>query len=126
MQTFLRTVGVLILGLGLGGALGLYLGWEVWPTEFSDANPAVLQRPFQETYIQMVADVYAADQDLAVARVQLGELGIGYETIVLNTVNNQLLQQGDQTAVRRIAILANDLGITSPAIESLVTTGAAP
>lgn len=125
MQTFLKSTAVLLIGLAVGGALGLYVGWVVWPTEFSDANPAVLQRPYQETYVQMVADTYSSDADLDTARIRLGELGLGYEALVLDTVNSQLLQQ-DQNAARRTAVLARDLGLSSPAVDSLVNTGAAP
>ena len=126
MQRIIQQIGMLIIGLLIGGGLGLLISWVLWPTEFSDANPAVLERPYQETYIQMVADAYATDQDLEAATQRLLELGNGYETPIINTVNNQLLQNGDQTALRRIAFLANDLGLSSPAITPLLNTGDTP
>ncbi|MEM7333391.1 MAG: hypothetical protein AAF490_14975 [Chloroflexota bacterium] len=122
----MRTIGVLIFGLALGVGLGLYIGWEAWPTEFTDANPAVLQAQYQDEYIQIIADVYAAEQDLGEARVRLGDFGSNYEDILLNSINNRFLQNSDPVALRRMAQLASDLGLTSPVVESLLASGSAP
>ena len=120
MRKFGFSTGLLFIGIALGLAIGLFIGWEVWPTEFTDANPAVLQRPYQDDYIQMVADVYASDQDLTTARIRLGELGPHYETVLLNSINNGVIQQGDSISLRRVARLAHDLGLTSPVILPLL------
>ena len=122
----MRTIGVLILGIAIGIGLGLYIGWEAWPTEFTDANPAVLQTQYQDEYVQIIADVYASEKDLGAARLSLGDFGADYETVVLNSINNRFLQNNDPIALLRMANLANDLGLTSPVVDSLLGTGSAP
>lgn len=126
MKNLGRTVGLLVVGLALGIGLGLYVGWVAWPAEFEDANLILLDEQYQDEYVQMVADVYASDQNLNDALRRLGEFGPSYETAVLNSFNNQLLQENDPLALRRLAQLANDIGLSSPAIQPLLNEGAAP
>ncbi|RMD56620.1 MAG: hypothetical protein D6835_00060, partial [Candidatus Thermofonsia bacterium] len=64
-----------LLGLTAGVGLGLYLGWVVWPTEFVDANPALLQDAVRRDYARMIADQFALDGDLAQAQAQIDALG---------------------------------------------------
>lgn len=122
-----RTVGLLLLGLLLGTGLGLFIGWGVWPTEFTDANPAVLHEEYQADYIQLIADIYADDGDLRTALIRLGDFGPDYQAVLLNTINDQLLsQQSSPNELLRLATLANDAGVSSPVIDSLLPSGNAP
>jgi hypothetical protein len=72
MTRFLSSV---LVGLVLGGALGLYLGWVAFPVEFVDsAAPALAQR-YKDQYTVMVANGYLVDCDVtgAVERLRLLE-----------------------------------------------------
>ena len=51
----LRPLLIIVVGLVLGIGLGLYLGWEAWPTEFTDANPSVLQETYRQDYVRLIA-----------------------------------------------------------------------
>ncbi len=107
----------LIIGLAAGISLGLYLGWVIWPTEFTDANPSVLQASYQQEYVQLIADAYAADnQDLSTARRRLNELGGNSDELLLDTITDAILSEADDGEIRRLVRLASDLGLSSPAM----------
>lgn len=126
MKKSLQSLFFILIGLVLGTGLGLFIGWVAWPIEFSDASLAVLQSEYQADYVQMVADVYAHDQDLGSATRRLESLGLNYQTFVLDTLNNQLLGERDLAKLQRLAQLANDLGLSSPAIAPLLAPGGTP
>lgn len=112
----------IVIGLALGAALGLYLGWVAWPTEFVNANPAVLDEAYQRDYVRMIATVYAADGDLAVAQDRLDALGTEHRDVVLNTTLDAILSGGDEVAIRRLVALAAALGLDSPALRPYLET----
>jgi hypothetical protein len=67
-----------VAGLVVGLAFGLLYAWGISPVEWKDASPALLSEPYQQDWMRMAIDSYAAnrDADLALTRYQaLGELG---------------------------------------------------
>lgn len=116
----MRALMLAVVGLVVGAGLGLYIGWVAWPLTYSDANPAVLDTPYQDDYVQMVADTYVSSGDLGTATARLAALGPNYPDTVLDALNNQILRGVDEAALRRIALLANDLGLSSPAMGPLL------
>lgn len=65
-----------ITGAILGLALGLLVGWVLWPVEYTDAVPEILSQRHQEEYLRMAIDSYGVnpDPDLAYQRwLNLGE-----------------------------------------------------
>ncbi len=68
-QRFLvGVVGAFIVGLFLGLVV---LGWNVWPVVYYDTDPSDLKLTHKKTYIALVADSYALNQDAAMARARL-------------------------------------------------------
>ncbi|VAW31733.1 hypothetical protein MNBD_CHLOROFLEXI01-740, partial [hydrothermal vent metagenome] len=65
----------ILLGLAIGIGLGLAVGWVFWPTQFTDANPAVLDDNYRRDYLLLIADGYALDNSLAVAQQRIDDLG---------------------------------------------------
>ena len=61
-----------ILGVIAGLALGLIVGWGIWPVQWTDATPEVLRADLQEDYLRMTIDSFRlnGDQILAVQRYQ--------------------------------------------------------
>jgi hypothetical protein len=66
----------LTLGIGIvaGLALGLLIGWGIWPKAVTNQTPAYLRGDFQRQYLYMVADRYAQSNysNLAEAQSLLG------------------------------------------------------
>lgn len=116
MMARLRSFLLILLGLVLGAALGLYLGWVAWPTEFTNANPSVLQESYRQDYARMIADAYAADDNLAAARQRVERLGADGEAFLLSVTLDAILLGDNEAQIRRLVRLAADLGLSSPAL----------
>jgi len=122
----LRIPFFILLGLALGIGLGLIIGWIAWPTEFTDANPAVLQENYRRDYILMIADAYALDGNLAAARQRLDSLGEDADALLLDIVIDAILRQQNEAQIRRLTQLADDLGLYTPAMAPYVDATATP
>jgi hypothetical protein len=120
-QSWLRAVVWIGLGLIIGAGVGLFLGWVVWPIEFSDAEPSVMEERFQADYTLMIATVYAEDNDLSTARRRLR--GLGKEETgrwVLGLAVDRILNRESETEILPLVKLANDLGYFSPIMEPYI------
>ncbi len=118
MRRVARTLGWTALGLLIGAGLGLYLGWVVWPAEFSDIDPARMSEPQRQDYARMIATAYAGDRDLASARWRVATLdAVDPNGWLLAFTVDTILAGEDETVIRRLVALANDLGLRSPAME---------
>jgi hypothetical protein len=124
-QRLLRIVLWLGLGVILGLASGLLLGWVVWPIEFTEADPTVLEESYQEDYTVMIATAYSLDQDLNGARQKLSRLGKQDSNAWLLSVTvDYILNQSDEDEIRYLVQLASDLGLYSPAMDPYLTDSA--
>jgi len=58
------------LGAIIGLLLGLFIGWSVWPVQWSDVPPSLLGPEYQRVYLQMTIDSFRlnGDPDLAMQR----------------------------------------------------------
>jgi hypothetical protein len=112
----LRPFLIIIIGLALGIGLGLYLGWVAWPTEFTDANPSILQESYRHDYVRLIADAYTADNNLPAAQRRVANLGEDGLDAVLSVTLDTILQGEDEADIRRLVKLAAALGLSSPAM----------
>ena len=64
-----------LLMIGLGAGLGLVYGWVINPVKYMDTTPINLRVDYKSDYVLMVAEVYQADGDLALAVRRLAGLG---------------------------------------------------
>lgn len=64
----------LIVGLALGLALGLVYTWKIDPVKYTDVAPDSLRADYRSDYVLMIAQAYAADTDLDLARARLATL----------------------------------------------------
>ncbi len=65
----------LVIGAVIGLAAGMIYGWIINPVEYVDTTPGSLREDYRTDYILMVAEAYAGDGDLDLARVRLAALG---------------------------------------------------
>ena len=107
----------ILLGLVIGIGLGLAVGWVFWPTEFTEANPTVLEDRYRRDYVLLIADSYALDNNLAAAQQRISELGEESEQYVLSVLIEMILRQDDEGAIRRLARLTFDIGQYTPAMD---------
>lgn len=56
-----------ITGVILGLALGLLVGWVLWPVDYTDAVPKILSQQYQEEYLRMSVDSYRINKDVGLA-----------------------------------------------------------
>jgi hypothetical protein len=63
------------LAILAGVAAGLGYGWGINPVQYHSTGPHTLQIDYQTDYVLMVAELYQAEGDLAMALARLGFLG---------------------------------------------------
>lgn len=122
MYSWLRGIFWVVIGLALGAALGLYLGWVAWPTEFVDADPSILRDDYKQEYTLMIAHAYALDGDLPAAQRRLYSLGgeAPDRWLLTMTVDAILSGRHEETVILPLVGLARDLGLNSPAMAPYV------
>jgi hypothetical protein len=99
------------LTLVAGLAAGLLYAWVLAPVGDYEAAPADLRREAKITYVTMIGDLYAAEQDLDQAVARLDNVGVAADGEVLAGFIEQYLDAGGRTeAVRNLARLAEALG----------------
>jgi hypothetical protein len=63
------------LAILAGFAAGLGYGWGINPVQYRSTGPHTLQIDYQTDYVLMVAELYQAEGDLAMALARLDFLG---------------------------------------------------
>ncbi len=121
-----KNIFYVIIGLVLGAALGLYLGWVAWPTEFTGANPAALSPEYRHDYALITAVSYANDHDLETARRRIASLGSDGQAYYFSLTMDAILRADNETEIRQFVELAADLGLDSPAMLPFLPTEAQP
>jgi hypothetical protein len=102
-----------VVGLIVGLIIGLpILGWWVFPVEWYDADPLDLRQQHQEAYISMLADSYALNTNVALARQRVES----WDPEDLGQVMGQLkAKTSDGAQVQRLDNLAAALGVRAEA-----------
>ena len=111
-----RAFFLLIMGLLLGGALGLYVGWVLYPAQLLNVTPAELTPALQADYVRLVAATYAQDDDFTAVQTRLAALRRDdlNEWLRRETVDAILVGE-DENEIRQMVLLATHLGLDSPA-----------
>lgn len=122
MNSWLRILAVIGLGIMIGGGIGLYLGWVVWPVQFVDGAPAGLQPNYQEDYLLMVAVAYTQDGDLELARRYMAGLGGESGQLLLRVTVEAILSGRAESDIRPLVALSQALGLESPAMVPYLPT----
>jgi len=78
------------VGIIVGLLAGLFVGWVLWPVQYTDTDISDLKPVYQDEYILMVSAAYTASGDLGQARARLARLN-------------------DPDPARRVALLAETL-----------------
>ncbi len=117
----------LIVGVILGLALGLFVGWEVAPTEYIDSSLPILAPRYRDDYTVMVAAGFAKDTDSLGAVERLRLLGVdNVAQYVQDTTERYITNSRDLNDIRLLVNLSEGLGRLTPIMETfrgLNTTG---
>ncbi len=105
------TVG-LVLGLGLGFAVG----WWLWPVEYVNTTPSALHARYADDYVLMVAAAYDVEGDLARAQARLAPLDADPTAAVVGLAERLIVVDGNAQDIARLARLAEALGSTPPSL----------
>lgn len=104
--------GVVIFLVGL--AIGLIIGWGLWPVQYYDTDPQDLRRSHKEAWILMVADSYGLNQDDEAAQERLQ----GFEEREVGEIISSLIVgaegEGDLPTAQQLRDLAKAADITLP------------
>lgn len=107
-----------LVGLGLGVALGLYLGWEQFPVEYVDSNLRDLAPVYQEAYTLMIAAGYMEDGDPIAAVERLSRLGVDNVPQYVQTVTERYISNSRSLDdIRLLVTLSEGLGRLTPIME---------
>ncbi len=117
-RSLLRSITWISLGALVGIGLGLLVGWVVWPLEYSEADPSILEVGYQRDYTLMIASAYSLDRDLDLARSRLRSLDLDEPNKWLLTVTVDHILEGENAIVsQHLVDLASVLGLYSPVMD---------
>lgn len=109
-----------LISIALGVAIGLILGWGVFPVEYTDANPGNMREDFRSVYLAGVAEEYLRTNDADTLRASLG---IGTDMPKQRSIpwrnNTQLLKNDLDAAVKYAEAREFGIGDRLPALRSL-------
>lgn len=107
----------LILGAILGLALGLLIGWVLWPVEYTDAVPKILSQQYQEEYLRMAIDSYQLDNDPDLAYQRWTNIGEKAPALLFAIVQNPGSQR-PAWILEYKSLIESQSGIIQPATEA--------
>ena len=114
MAKILRLV---LAGLVVGLALGLLVGWRLWPVSYSNTTLSQLRQDYKNDYILMVASEYQVEGDAEQALARLSLLDPESPTQALLILTEQLIiSEGRQEDIVILARLADALQISTPSM----------
>jgi hypothetical protein len=102
----------LLIGIALGSAIGLVIGWGVFPAE-TVGNPInELSQAYQDEYTAMVAAGFRADNDRPGAIERLEYLGVeSVPSHVQAVTERYILNSRDVNDIYNLVVLADVLGV---------------
>lgn len=106
-----------IVALALGMGAGLYIGWVLSPTEYTDTAPYALQASSKADYAVMIATLFAQEGDLGAAQARLAPLGETPGGVVAAAFDTAQAAQAPATDLQHLAQLGAALGHVTPAMQ---------
>ena len=106
-----------VVGLVVGLALGLLVGWRLWPVSYRNTTLSQLRQDYKNDYILMVASEYQVEGDAEQALARLSLLDPESPTQALLILTEQLIiSEGRQEDIVILARLADALQISTPSM----------
>jgi len=109
----------LIIGLLIGITLGLLYGWVIRPLDSGETSPHSLKDQYQADMVLMIAEIFAAEKDLDLARQRLTTLGFQANTdIVINALNFAKAHDFSDHDIQLLMNLSTQLDLITPLAET--------
>jgi hypothetical protein len=112
-----RYLGSLLIGVLVGLAAGVFLGWEQFPVEYTNSSMSALAPRYQEEYTVMVAEGHMVDRDINGALTRLQPLGKENIFDYIQDLTERLISQSKVSAIPPMVALAEAVGRLTPAME---------
>jgi len=108
-----------IAGIVLGLALGILVGWWLWPVTYTNTSPTALRTDYRDDYILMTAAAFEVDHDVDNARARLEHLDSEEPGAPAAELAERLIENdGKEEDIARLARLARAFGANSPSLSS--------
>lgn len=115
MRFFLSIVGGIILGI----MAGLFIGWVLYPIEYTNSAITSLASRYRDDYTVMIAAGYAADSDLTGVVERLRKLGVdNVPQYVQETTERYITNSRDLMDIRLLVNLSEGLGRLTPIMDN--------
>src|SRR5574341_1130670 len=113
---------VVVVGLLGGVAIGLGIGWLLWPVQVAKVEVADLKDSVKNEYIALVAKTFAYDQNFARARERLARLN---DSALLDRITDLTFayESENRPEAAQLAALAIALGATDKDIALIAQSG---
>ncbi len=124
-----RLVLSLLIGLSIGIAAGLYLGWVVSPVEYVQSPMKDLSRRYKDEYTVMVASAYQVDNDLNEAIRRLQPLDVSNIPLYVRDVTERYISEngtGKEADIRNLVVLSRALGYYTQPMQAFALPTATP
>ncbi len=121
---FGRRACLIIVAVWLVGglAIGLFVGWMMWPVQVTNVDMTDLASSYQDDYIVLTASSYAVDQDLDKAQTRLATLKDPNIQDRVIKLAKSLAAAQNKTEAGYVAVLAMALGSQDSALALLIPT----
>jgi hypothetical protein len=112
----------LLLGAGLGLALGLLIGWGIWPVQWKEASLGDLRTEAKADYLSAVSDayvMYSSPEAAAIAQQRLSALGstdLAKDFTAAITYYTASNATDKAIRISNLSRLASALGLTAPLV----------
>ena len=115
----MRRISLLaLIGLAVGIALGLLIGWVLWKVEYTNTAPSQLRQDYRDDYVVMIASAYQVESNLGAARDRLTLLNPEDPAEpVVDLTQRMIAANGRRSDIEALVDLAADLGAITPAME---------
>jgi hypothetical protein len=117
---------VLFAGIAIGLLGGLVYAWGVEPVEVVNVGPWMMRPDYRQEWVRLAALSYVADGDLERARWRLAELDREDIAAAMEALIDEYAATGRSAeTMRRLTVLAQALGVQTPAMLVYLETPAA-
>jgi hypothetical protein len=109
----------LFVGLLIGIAIGLLYGWVFQPNEPGETSPQSLQDSYRAEIVLMVAEIFAAEDDIELVRQRMTALGLdSYANDIANALNYAKAHDFSDQDIDLLNDLAIHFNLSTPQSET--------